>query len=109
MPLIFLNKYKYLILFLTILIFNFGAYKTGYKNGANTEKAKAEQEIAKAQQKAQKQAFNASEKYQETKTQLEQERKQHNAQIEKIIYRDVYHNNCLDADGLQQLNNAITQ
>ncbi|MBQ9600860.1 MAG: hypothetical protein IJR46_02500 [Neisseriaceae bacterium] len=109
MPLIFFNKYKHLILFLTALLLSIAIYHTGYKNGANAEKAKAEQENAKAQQKAQKQAFNASEKYQNTKTQLEQERKQHNAQIEKIIYRDVYHNNCLDADGLQQLNNAITQ
>ncbi|MBO1529665.1 hypothetical protein J3492_00355 [Psychrobacter sp. F1192] len=87
------------------LIYWYGAsqYNKGYKIAAIEEQAKLDVLIVKHA----KQAAEASGKYQALKSAREKERGVKYVEVEKIIERPVYLNECIDDDGLSQINSAI--
>lgn len=105
----FLEKHKTILNGLLFAILVTLIYYCGWRDGSNDAKQQCAAERIAMQQKAQQQAFNASEKYKKTKAEQQKEKEIQYVEIEKIITRDVYRNVCLDDNGVQQLNAAITQ
>lgn len=69
---------------------------------AEAERRAYEQSQEYAQQMAQ-----ASEQYQAQKAQREDKERVRYVEVQKIVEKPVYINNCIDSDGLHQLNSAI--
>lgn len=80
-------------------------YQAGYKAAEAVIQAK----LAEQQQKHQKTAHAASAEYQQTKSESEQKGRVRREVVQKIIERPVYSSDCVDADGLRELNAAIAE
>lgn len=56
--------------------------------------------------KNEKRSYGASESYQKESAHVKERVRTVRVNVEKIVHRPVYRNICLDADGLQQINDA---
>lgn len=83
----------------------YGAYQ--YRKGYNAATAKISLEIAEKERKRAKQIQAASADYQRDKAAREEKERVQYVEVQKIIEKPVYHRDCLDADGLHELNRAI--
>lgn len=94
---------------LSLLIFTelYGRYKydLGVKN-ATTEMQKKLDAIAIKQAK---QMAGASKTYQATKADLDKKERIQYVEIEKVVEKPVYISDCIDDDGLHEINRAITK
>lgn len=108
---ILLKYWKYLIAGLIVLALVAGVKRYGsqqYKSGYLKATAEIEARLAAQSKKQAEVAQQASQNYQEVKTELEQKERIRYVEVQKIIDKPVYIRDCFDADGLQQLNQAIT-
>lgn len=96
------------ILFLIFLHAAF-AVVIAYKKGIEAGKNQVKQELEIKQKEANQQAQKVLENYLSQKGKEEKQKEQQSENIEKIVTRTVYHNNCFDNDGLRELNAAITR
>lgn len=102
-PLLFL-----LIAIVTFIVINFyGVNK--YNEGVSDATATMQDKLNKALADKDAQAKQASKNYQELKTAREKEQGIKYVEIEKIVDRPVYTSDCIDADGLSQINSAISR
>ena len=78
-----------------------------YTRGQTDKAAEISLALAKAAKKQAEQARQASADYQAAKAERETKERIRYVQVQKIIERPVYRSDCIDADGLRQLNDAI--
>ena len=78
-----------------------------YRLGAEHTAASIKAKLAEAERKHAAQAQRASAQYQAEKTKRENKERIRYVEVQKIVERPVYRSDCLDADGLRQLNSAI--
>ena len=106
-----LIKYRKLTLAAIALLALFGAWQYDrarqYTRGQTDKAAEISLALAKAAQKQAEQARQASADYQAEKAERETKERIRYVQVQKIIERPVYRSDCIDADGLRQLNDAI--
>jgi len=94
-----------------LLLALFGAWQYDrarrYTRGQADKAAEISLALAKAAKKQAEQARQASADYQAEKAERETKERIRYVQVQKIIERPVYRSDCIDADGLRQLNAAI--
>lgn len=78
-----------------------------YRAGHAAATAEISAELAKTAAKQQAVAHDVSAAYQTAKAAAENKEQIRYVQVQKIVDRPVYHNVCLDADGLHIINSAI--
>lgn len=88
-----------------ILFLSYG--KSKYDKGYNAATAKISAELAKSAEKQRQQAHAISQEYQQEKAQREENERVRYVEIQKIVEKPIYHNVCLDDDGLRIINSAI--
>lgn len=107
---IFLKRYwKPLLLLLIIIVSVVAVWIYGnaqYNKGVSSATATMQSKLNKAIADKDAQAKQASKNYQELKTAREKEQGIKYVEIEKIVDRPVYTSDCIDADGLSQINRA---
>lgn len=103
-----------LILFLFMLTILFASVSSIFIAKYNGSKASCDVRVsdihasyAKAQEKANIQAYDASVDYEHKKTELKETQNVVYKTVEKIIERPIYLNVCLDDDGLSEINSSI--
>lgn len=86
-------------------IFAYGRnrYQAGYYDAT----AKITADLAAAAKRQEAQAREASKDFQTAKAEREQKERVRYVTVQKIVERPVYINDCIDDDGLHQLNAAI--
>ena len=78
-----------------------------YRRGAEDTAASIKAKLTEEERKHAAQAQHASAQYQAEKSKRENKERIRYVEVQKIVERPVYRSDCLDADGLRQLNNAI--
>lgn len=110
-----LKKFNYMTfgacaLLVLILLFNLIAYgHYQYRRGYNAGRQTEQQIQQKAQAKQQAAANKLSQDYEKQKAENEVKRDEQKRQITKIVKVPVYSNVCLDASGVQLINQAINE
>lgn len=82
---------------------NHAAYSRGY----NAALAKVEKQAQVTKEKQQATATQSSKDYQTDKAAADKEAEIRYVEVQKIIERPVYINECLDASGVQLVNQAV--
>ena len=98
------------ILLMSIWVFSlvtYGHYQ--YRRGYNAGRQTEQQIQQKAQAKQQAVANKLSQDYEKQKAENEVKRDEQKRQITKIVKVPVYNNVCLDASGVQLINQAINE
>lgn len=117
------SNYKEVIGIIIMLIAIFlclnNTYKRGYASGVNDTKVevtKMQEKLQEAQEQALKQMVDEQNKinehsrqYEERKVERELEERVRYVTVQKIIEKPIYHNECIDTDGLSELNDAINE
>lgn len=106
---IYIEKRVFITVLLLIFLHTLFAVMIAYKKGKEAGKNQVKQELEIKQKEANQQAQKVLENYLSQKGKEEKQKEQQSENIEKIVTRTVYHNNCFDNDGLRELNAAITR
>ncbi|MGF6147099.1 glycoside hydrolase family protein [Kingella potus] len=80
-----------------------------YRRGQADKAAEISLALAEAAKQQAAAARQASADYQAAKAEREQKERIRYVQVQKTIERPVYHTDCIDTDGLRQLNAAIAE
>ena len=113
--LLVIKFWKEVLIFFLLLVCAFFLYlSTVYIYKYENAELKCKQQVNQLKreysilkEKADKQAYSAGEKFEESKTALKEKQNVVHKTIEKIIERPVYLNVCLDDYGLSEINSSI--
>ncbi|MCP2041534.1 hypothetical protein L1281_002136 [Neisseria sp. HSC-16F19] len=91
------------MLIAAVLLYGQNRYRAGVADGKTAVQTQLQAQAAKQAETA----HAASAGYQAARAASEQKEKVRYVEVQKIVERPVYRNECFDTDGLQQLNTAI--
>ena len=114
-----MNNYKNWLLLAGALALLWVGYDVGKHAGRDEMQARvrdAEEQLATSKRLAQeaadahaKQMSEASRLYQQAKAEAEEKQRERIVQVEKIVEKPVYRNDCIDREGLDEINKAISK